>query len=611
MSECFGMEDGMFKVYKRSFPYYGRIYPALIACVFLGLMQGVLALVEPQIIALMVDRVLNPALGMAPQNNRSIFMFLIEDIPENNLWQIMGVLSIIFGVFLVLYFITFYIRWNMAHYFSIGCDNNLRLGVLKKINGFGPGILKDYTSGDLITIVNSDAGGIREFHIATIPFIIDSLFYILVALVFLAKTSIYLTLLPILTLGIYFFITKGFLRLCNKIYDEMWNKSSAFNSETQESIYGIRTIKSYGREDVRRKSFYKKTEELRDFYSEFGKKRYRYFMFFDGADQVVMLVSMAISIALAVNFKMSSGEYTAFLTYLLAICGSFVEIIFLASDVQEQKVSADRLYGLLDKKDEVAKKYGSNIVSEKPNIDIRNLTVTADGEPLIKNINLSIPYGKKVGIMGKIGCGKSVLIRTMQAFKEYESGELLFDGVNSREYSRESIAKAFSYAMQDVFLFSNTIESNIAYYNPDAEDEQIIKCGRAAEVDEFASKFDEGYRTIIGEKGFGLSGGQKQRVAIARALLKDAPIIVLDDCTSALDIETESKIFKNLEEFFHGKSIVMATHRAKALKDFDEILYMDNGEIVERGTFDELMELDGYYAGIYKQQMDKEVFAVE
>lgn len=599
----------MFKIYKKAYPYYGHIYPVLILCVFLGLTQSIVALAEPQIISLIVDRVINPAFGEPPVENNSIFMFLIEDIPAGNLWQIMGVLVLTFAVFLLLYFVTFYMRWNLAHYFSLGCDNRLRLSVLNKVNSFGTSILKSYSSGDLITIVNSDSQKIRNFHVATIPFMIDSIFYIVVALYFLGQINLWLVLFPLLTLGVYLLITRGFLRLCNKMYDEMWKKNSAFNSETQESIYGIRTIKSYGREDMRRKSFYDKADDLRDYYIEFGKKRYGYFVIFDSADQVVMVVSMAISIALALNFEMTSGEYTAFLAYLLSVCGSFVDMIFLASDIQDEKVSTDRMFGLLDKRDEVAEKYGTKTVSKTPHIVFKGVTASADGKKLIDNIDLDIPYGKKVGIMGKTGCGKSILLRAMQAFTEYDEGEITFDGEISRSYDRGEIARTFSYAMQDVFLFSNTIASNIAYYNPDASDEEIMRCGRAAEVDEFAVKFEEGYETIIGEKGFGLSGGQKQRVAIARALLKNAPVIVLDDCTSALDIETESKIFKNLEEFFTGKSIVMATHRAMAIKDFDEIIYMDDGVIVERGTFDELMALDGHYASIYRQQMDTEVFA--
>lgn len=604
----------MLQIFKKSFPYYGKIYGVLILCVLLGLVQGVVALVEPQIITLMVDRVINPALGKEAQYGSSIFSFAIENVPQNDYWTMMFILAGLFFGFMALYFVTFYARWNLAHYFSIKCDNKMRLDVMRKINSFGPRLLKEYSNGDLITIVNSDSSKIRNFHVATIPFMIDSIFYIVVASIFLLRISAYLMIIPLITLAVFASITRGFLKLFDTLYDKIWDKNSELNTETQESIYGIRTIKAYGREEMRKNRFNKRSEDVRDFSTMFATKRLKYFLGFDTTDQFVMLISMAISIFLALQFKMTTGEYTSFLVYLLSICGSFVDIIFYASDIQEEKVSTRRMFGLLDKKDEILEKYGDKKVSEKPHIKIDNLSVYAEGDknkPLVDDVCIDIPYGKKVGIMGRTGSGKSVLLKVIQAFREYDDGELLFDGVNSREYDRGEIARAYGYAMQDVFLFSNSIEANIAYYNPDAPEEEVRKCGKIAEVDEFALSFPDGYKTLIGEKGFGLSGGQKQRVAIARALLKNAPVTVLDDCTSALDIETESKIFKNLSEYFQDKTLIMATHRAMALKDFDEIIFMDNGKIIERGTFDEMMTLNGHYAEIYRQQMDKEVFVSE
>lgn len=604
----------MLQILKKSFPYYGKIYGVLTLCVILGLFQGVVGLVEPQIITLMVDRVINPALGKEAEYGSSIFAFAIEGVPADDYWTMMFILAGWFIGFMVLYFVTFYVRWNIAHYISIKCDNRVRLDVIRKINSFGPSLLKEYSSGDLITIVNSDAEKIRNFHIGTIPFIIDSIFYIVVAAVFLLRISPWLMLLPLATLVAFTIITKGFIRLCETLYGKIWEKNSELNTETQESIYGIRTIKANGREDMRRIRFNERSEDVRDFSTMFAIKRQRFFLAFDTTDQFVMLIGMGISIYLSLQFEMTSGEYTSFLVYLLSICGSFIDIIFLVSEVQDHKVSANRMFGLLGKKDEILERYGDKRVSLKPHITISNLSVYADGDvtkPIVDNVSIDIPYGKKVGIMGKTGCGKSVLLKAIQAFLEYDDGELAFDGINSREYDREEIARAYGYAMQNVFLFSNSIEANIAYYNPNASDEEIRKCGRIAEVDEFADNFPDGYKTLIGEKGFGLSGGQKQRIAIARALLKNAPITVLDDCTSALDIETESRIFKNLSEYFTDKTLIMATHRAMALKDFDEIIFMDEGRIIERGTFDEMMALNGRYAQIYRQQMDKEVFVSE
>lgn len=604
----------MLQLFKKSFPYYGKIYPILIGCVLLGFVQEIVALVEPQIITLMVDRVVNPALGKAPEYGSSIFSFVLKGKDPNDLWSMMFSLVGLLLAFMVFYFLTFYLRWNMAHYFSIRCDNKMRLDVMRKINSFGPSLLKEYSTGDLITIVNSDSAKLRNFHVATIPFMLDSLFFIGIALYFLSRISLVLMIIPFLTFGLFALITRGLLRLFDKLYDEIWKKNSELNTETQESIYGIRTIKAYGREDVRKKRFYKKSEDVRDFSTTFGIRRAKYWMAFDSADQIVMLLSMAFSIYLASKFKMTSGEYTSFLVYLLQICGYFVDMIFYLADIQEEKVSMRRMFGLLEKEDKVLETYGDKKVSEKPHIHLNHLSVYADGnkdKKLVDDVSLDIPYGKKVGIMGKTGCGKTLLLRVLQAFREYDEGELLIDGQISKEYDRGEIARAYGYAMQDVFLFSNSIEANIAYYNPEASEEEIHKCGKIAEVDEFADALPDGYQTLIGEKGFGLSGGQKQRVAIARALLKNAPVTVLDDCTSALDIETESKIFKNFSTYFQEKTLIMATHRAKALKEFDEILFMEDGQVVERGTFEQLMELNGRYAQIYHQQMDKEVFVSE
>lgn len=598
-------------VLRKSFPYYKKIYGILILCIFFGLMQGVIGLIEPQIVTLIVDNVINPALGQQPKENSSIFAFLIEDIPQDHLWEMMCILVGVFLLFMLLYFVTFYLRWNFAHYFSIKCDNRVRLDVMRKINSFGLPLLKDYSAGDLITIVNSDAENVRNFHIASIPFTIDALFYIVVASYMLSRIHIGLMMVPLLTLVIFGLITRGFLKLCGDMYGKLWEKNSELNTETQESIYGIRTIKSYAREDVRRKRFNKRSEDLRDFSTGFSIKRYQYFLAFDTVDQFVMLISMAVSIYLATRFQMTSGEYTGFLAYLLAICGNFVDIIFLSADMQEQKVSAERLYGLLEKKDEITAQYGQKAVSKTPHVVLSHVSAKAEENELLDDISLDIPYGKKIGIMGKTGSGKSVLLRVLQAFEEIDSGSITIDGEDIKVYSRNEIAGAYGYAMQNVFLFSNSIAANIAYYNPEASDEEVLACGEIAQVSEFADAFPDGYQTVIGEKGFGLSGGQKQRVAIARALLKNAPITILDDCTSALDIETESKIFRSLNKHFQEKTLIMATHRAMALKEFDEILFLENGRVLERGSFEELMQRDGRYAKIYRQQMDKEVFVHE
>lgn len=592
----------MFKLLKKAYPYYGKIYGILGLCIILGLFQTVLALVEPQIISLIVDRVITPALGYEAVDDSSIFLFLLNGTEKQDVWKAMWILVGTFLVFLVVYFITFYIRWNVAHHYSIRQDNKLRLDVMKKINEFGTRLFKNYNSGELITIANSDTGKLRDAHIAIIPFMIDSIFAIVVGALLLSRISYLLMLIPLIALLSYLFLARRLLRKINELYGNLWEYSSALNEETQESIYGIRTIKAYAREKLREASFHKKNEKVRNCYVELGTTRYRAMLLFDSGNQILTFVCMIVSIGLALHMKMTSGEYMAFITYMLIIVGSFVDVVFYLANLQDTSVSADRLFTFLEQKDTVKASYGTKAVSRTPDITVKDLAVRSEDKFLLNQVNVDIPYGKKIGIMGKTGSGKSVFFKALQAFTELDSGNIFIDGEDRKTYRMENIVASYSYAMQDVFLFSNTIETNIAYFAPDAPMDRVLECAKAAKVDEFVDNLADGYQTIVGEKGFGLSGGQKQRVAIARALLKDAPVILLDDCTSALDVETEREIIQNLHTFAKEKTVLMATHRAAAIRDFDEILFFEDGCIAERGTFEELIAMQGKYAAIYHQQ---------
>ena len=441
-------------------------------------------------------------------------------------------------------------------------------------------------------------------YVAIIPFIVDNVFFIIMAAYFLLRTNVALMICPLVVFAVYLLITKGFIKTFDKYYDEMWKKNSALNTEAQESIYGIRTVKAYAGEEYRYKRFEEKSEDIKKFHINFANTRYKYFFFYGATDQILMLITMAVSIYLASQLKMTNGEYTAFLGYLLNMVGCFVDIIFLIGDFQEGKVSGKRVFELLDMKIPSDEKFGHEKTSETPHIVLKNVYAQADNKVLIKNVNIDIPYGKKVGIMGKTGSGKSVFLKVIQGFTDFTQGNITIDGKDFYDYDKGEIAGTYSYAMQDVFLFSNTIAANIEFYKPEGNMERIKECGKLAEVNEFAYSFPDGYGTIVGEKGFGLSGGQKQRVAIARALYKNSPVIVLDDCTSALDVETEGKIFENIKKVSNDKTLLMATHRARAIKDFDEIIFFENGEIVERGTFKELIEAGGRYATIYHAQED-------
>ncbi len=598
----------MFYIFKKAFKYYKSAYPAMIFHTLLGFCNSTMMLLEPQILSLMVDSIVVPALGGEVVQNTSVLSFLVEGVDGS--WQKLWRLAAAFAIFVVFFFVTFYTEWNISHWATTKCDNKLRFDVLAKINSYGPRLMKDYSSGDIVTIMTSDAKKVETAQAEGFHFLMDNSFYMILSGVFLARVNIWLAFVPVIFAATFFLISRGFMKLCDEMYDKLWHKDSALNTETQESIYGIRTIKALGREKMRRERFATKARDIRDNQNIFAAKRFKYFFLFDLDEQVGMVISMAFCIFLCTRFKMTAGEYTSFIIYMLSIAGCLIDFIFISGDIRDAKVSAKRVFGLLEKEDTVLAAYGDKKVSDAPHIVLDHISIHADKEntaDLLHDVSLDITPGKRIGLMGKTGCGKSLLLKALQAFEEIDEGSISIDGLDIHQYDRGEVTRTFGYAMQDVFLFSNTISSNIAFYDPTASEEKVRLCGKIAEVDEFAKNMPEGYETLIGEKGFGLSGGQKQRVAIARALLKDAPITLLDDCTSALDVDTEAKVFNNLFEHFKDKTLLMATHRAAALRDFDEILFMEDGKVVERGTFDELMACGGKFAEIYNIQQDLEV----
>lgn len=643
----------MKNLFKDTYPYFKKYIGVHIFCCVLSAIRMVVLVAEPQILALIVDRVINPAFGEEPTANSSIFSFLIDDLPADDYDAILAHLVGMMFVLMAVYFVSFYAKWHLSHYFGIKSEKMLRKDTLDKINHSSSELLQDYTAGDLLTITNSDPQKLKSLYADYLTRMVDPIFYISLSAIYLMRISIWLMIFPAITGILYVIVTRRYMRRSKYYYDRQWRKTSELTSEIQESIYGIRTIKAYAREDYQTEIFSRKNHALRDTLYEFGDYRARFNLLYSSIQNALYIISMIYGIVLSVHFSMTAGEFTSFLSYLMTIAGQFTGISNTLGEMQNCVVSSNRIFTFLRKKDPAQEIYGTKEVSAKPHITLHNVTIRSNDHDenehadLVTNIDLDLPYGKKVGIMGRTGSGKSVLLKGLQTYLEYESnkysaddpecsyhlrgdfknldkfrtdqtkndsektgyqsGTYEIDGIDVHAYSRESIRRSFGFAMQDIFLFSNTIEANIAYYNPDASPEQVHACGKAAEVDEFANKLPDKYDTIVGEKGFGLSGGQKQRVSIARALLKDAPVLVLDDCTSALDFETEKKIFRNIKDFCGDKTLLIASHRANALKDMDEILFFENGKIVERGTHEELMKLNGRYAEIYNHQAGQEV----
>ena len=297
-------------------------------------------------------------------------------------------------------------------------------------------------------------------------------------------------------------------------------------------------------------------------------------------------------------------------SYVLKIMSFITLINNCIFQMQQQLVSGKKMMEFMNLESKI--KDGDIVADDTKKVDIKieNASMVIDGKQVLKNINLDIPYGKKVGIIGGTGCGKSVLLESFVRIHDMTSGRITLNGIDIRDYTIESLREQYSYVFQDVFLFSNTIDSNIAYSEPHAAKEQIIKAAKHAQAHSFIEELQDGYETIVGERGLGISGGHKQRVSIARALLKDAPVLIMDDSTSALDINTEKKLLNMIKEKYPKKTILISAHRISSVVNCDEIIYLQDGEIVERGTFDELMKINGHFAAVYNIQEAQKAKAI-
>ena len=226
-----------------------------------------------------------------------------------------------------------------------------------------------------------------------------------------------------------------------------------------------------------------------------------------------------------------------------------------------------------------------------------------ENQDALHDISFSVKAGQTVAIIGATGAGKSSLVNLICRFYDVSSGSVEIDGIDVRNLNIRRLRQNISMAMQDVFLFSDTIEGNIAYGAPDASFEEVEKVAKIADAHDFIMRFSEGYDTIVGERGVGLSGGQKQRIALARALLKKPSVLILDDTTSSVDMETEHHIHKTLRSYFKGKTTFLIAHRISTVKDADQILVLDQGRLVETGTHEELLDKKGYYYDVYQNQL--------
>lgn len=458
-------------------------------------------------------------------------------------------------------------------------------------------------TGDLMSRQTGDMDAIRHFVAFTIYAIYENLLLFIFALFMIFTVNVKLALCMLLVLPFTALNTYKQSKAVKPAFTKTRQQFSVLNTCVQENISGNRVVRAFAKEDYEIEKFNKENDAFKEAELGAAKIWVKFVPTFELLSNALTIVLMIYGSYLVIQGEMTLGNlvtvsgYLWMLTVPLRFCGWWI------NDIQRFITSVEKIYATFSEEPNV-KAPISPIVRKQMdgNVEFKDVSYRAYDEDIVNHISFTVKKGQTVGIIGSTGAGKSTIMNLLCRFYDTTSGEVLVDGINIKDLDLYDLRDNIGMAMQDVFLFSDTIEGNIAYGKPNCPFEDVKKAAKMADANLFIQNMPDGYDTIVGERGVGLSGGQKQRISLARALLKDPSILILDDTTSAVDMETESYIQKQLEKLDKTCTIFVIAYRISSIIDADLILVMDNGRIIEQGTHKDLLLKNGYYATAFHHQ---------
>ena len=468
---------------------------------------------------------------------------------------------------------------------------------------------KTASTGDLMNRITEDVSRVRMFTGPAIMYLVNLITVISLSIFFMWKRSPELTVyvllpLPVLAITIYYVNNT-----INKKSERIQESLSRLTANAQESYSGIRVIKSYVQETAMLGFFRKNSEDYKRNAIGLAKVEAIYFPSITFLIGLSTLLTIMIGGLYYLNNQHHIGLDTIveFVMYVNMLTFPVSAIGLTASLIQRASASQKRINEFLCIAPAIKNTNNADTEKLEGNISFRavGFTYPHTGIEALKNFNLEIKKGERIAILGKSGSGKSTIAQLILRMYDVSNGEILIDGKNIKKKDLKTLREQISYVPQDVFLFSDTIKNNISF-NTDASLEQVKNAAQKANVAMEIEGFPLKYETTIGERGVTLSGGQKQRVTIARALIKKPGLLILDDCLSAVDARTEREITQSLNEFLNGKTAIIITHRIFSILQFDRILVLSDGEIIEEGTHQQLIKKNGYYAGLFARQQKEE-----
>ena len=563
------------------------------------LLAGLLITIVSRIFSLVTPRLVGDSITSI-ENYISNNSMIVEDLRETLLINI----TIIIGASLIAGFFTFLMRQtiiNVSRYIEFDVKNE----IFSHYQTLDQDFYKKNRTGDLMNRISEDVSRTRMYFGPVLMYGTNAvvLFIVIISYMFTIEPNLTLyTLIPLPLLSIIIYKISNIINIkSTKVQESLSNLSS----HSQQSFSGISILKSFNIQKI--------------IYNQFDKLSYLSFknnlslakvqawffpliIFLIGLSNLIVIY---IGGNLYINGIIEIGVVAEFLIYVNMLTWPVTLVGWVTATIKQAEASQKRINEFLNEKSAVKDGVKGFNIDEVFNIEFKNVDFTykKTGIKIFESFNLKINKGEKIGIIGNVGSGKTTLLDLISRIYDPDKGIVVFDNNDIKDYKTEDIRSKISYVPQNNFLFSDSIEKNIAFGNINASSNDIIKASKRAEIHTEIEKFQNGYQTVLGERGVTLSGGQVQRVSISRAFLKDASIFLFDDCFSSLDSDTEEKLISNLDKYFKEKTVIISTHRLSCLRYADRIIVLEHGKIIQEGNHSKLIQTEGYYKDLYYKQM--------